>query len=166
MSMPPEPKKNISPGRHSRNCSICAHKYREEIEREFINWTSPKVIAKTYGLRDRTAVYRHAHAFGLFPKRQRNLRAALEKIIEQACEVEVTSAAVVAAVQAYGKLNSQGRWVERVERVGINDLFDRMSRDELDVYARQGTLPEWFRKTLAATDYKGQESESNEETAS
>jgi hypothetical protein len=166
MGMPPEPKKAISLGRHSRTCSVCAHKYREEIEREFISWTSPKVIAKTYGLRDRTAVYRHAHAFGLFPKRQRNLRAALEKIIEQACEVEVTSAAVVAAVQAYGKLNSQGRWVERVERVGINDLFDRMSRDELDVYARQGTLPEWFRKTLAATDYKGQENENNEETTS
>ena len=66
---------------------------------EFINWTGPKTIAKEFGLRDRTTIYRRAHAFGLFSKRQRNMRAALEKIIEWAGEIEVTAAAVVAAVQ-------------------------------------------------------------------
>ena len=91
----------VNLGRHRRNCKICAHQHRDEIEREFINWTGVKAIAKEFGLTDRTAVYRHAHAFGLFSKRQRNIRAALEKIIEKAGEVEVTSAAVVAAVQAY-----------------------------------------------------------------
>src|SRR5215831_11855090 len=74
----------ISLGRHSRNCSICGHQSREEIEREFINWTGPKAIAREFGLRDRTAIYRHAHALDLFSKRQRNIRAALEKIIERA----------------------------------------------------------------------------------
>jgi|SRR5271167_2950124 len=166
VSIRSEARKPISSGRHSRNCRVCAHKYREEIEREFVNWTSPKVIAKEYGLKDRTAVYRHAHASGLFPKRQRNLRAALEKIIERAGEVEVTSAAVVAAVQAYGRINSQGKWIERVERVGMNDLFGRMSRQELDVYAKQGTLPGWFTKAVGATGYASQENENNEETTS
>jgi hypothetical protein len=52
---------------------------------------------------NRASVYRHAHAFGLFLKRQRNVRAALEKIIERAGEVDVTAPAVVAAVQAYSK---------------------------------------------------------------
>jgi len=37
------------------------------------------------------AAYRHAHARGLFAKRQRNVRAALERIIEHAGDVEVTA---------------------------------------------------------------------------
>jgi hypothetical protein len=39
----------------------------------------------------RDAIYRHAHALGLMEKRRRNLRAALEKIIEEAGEVEVNA---------------------------------------------------------------------------
>jgi hypothetical protein len=103
MSTQPKASTPISLGRHTRNCTVCAHKYRDEIEREFVNWTSAKAIANEFGLKDRTAVYRHAHAFGLFTKRGRNIRAALEKIIERAGEVEVTSAAIVAAVQASRK---------------------------------------------------------------
>jgi hypothetical protein len=154
----------ISPGRHSRNCTVCAHEDREEIEREFVNWTSPKVIAKEFGLKDRTAVYRHAHAFGLFPKRGRNIRAALEKIIERAGEVEATSAAVVAAVQAYARINSQGQLVERVERVGVNDLFERMTREELAVYAKEGRLPPWFAKAVGATHTYIQKEQNDEES--
>jgi hypothetical protein len=102
--------KPVSLGRHRRNRTVCAHQKRGEIEREFVNWTGATAIAEVYALADRTTIYRHAHAFGLFAKRQRNIRAALEKIIEQAGEVEVTSAAVVAAVQAYAKINAQGQW--------------------------------------------------------
>jgi hypothetical protein len=43
---------------------------------------SPAVITEEYGLSDRSSIYRHAHALGLFAKRQRNVRAALERIIE------------------------------------------------------------------------------------
>lgn len=127
---------------------MCAHQQCREIEAAFVSWRSPAAIAKEYGLADRATIYRHAHAFGLFEKRQRNIRAALEHIIEQACEVEVTSSAVVAAVQAYAKLNSNGQWIERTELVDLNDLFDRMTRDELDAYARDGTLPAWFEATV------------------
>jgi hypothetical protein len=56
-------------GRHSRNCTVCAQKDRENIEGKFINWTSAKAIAKEIGLKDRNAVYRHAGALGLFTKR-------------------------------------------------------------------------------------------------
>jgi hypothetical protein len=164
MATLPKAPKPISLGRHSRNCTVCAHKDRDEIEREFINWTAVKVIAKIFGLKDRTAIYRHARASGLFAKRQRNIRAALEKIIEQAGDVEVSSAAVVAAVQAYAKINSQGEWIERVERVSQNDLFERMTRDELDVYAKYGSLPEWFKKAVGATGSPGHKKENNEES--
>ena len=80
----------------------------------------------------------------MFAKRQRNIRAALERIIEKADEVEVTAAVVVAAVQAYSKINSSGQWIDRSEQVSLNDLFDNMSTPELEEYAQTGTLPEWF----------------------
>ncbi|MFZ0339890.1 MAG: hypothetical protein WAL45_17810, partial [Terracidiphilus sp.] len=69
-----KPDESVSLGRHQRNCSVCGHKQREEIESAFIGWRSPAAIAEEYGLADRTSVYRHAHALGLFPKRQKNIR--------------------------------------------------------------------------------------------
>jgi hypothetical protein len=141
--------KAVSLGRHKRTCTICAHANREEIEAAFIGWESPAAIAQQYGLACRTTVYRHANAFGLQAKRQRNIRAALERIIEKACEVDVTASAVVAAVQAYSKINAAGQWVDRTEQVSLNDLFDRMSTQELEQYAQQGTLPKWFEATAA-----------------
>ena len=89
-------------------------------------------------------MYRHTHALGLFQKRQRNIRAALERIIEQAGEV---ASAVVAAGQAFAKINAAGEWIDRTETTSMNDLFDRMSTQELEAYARTGALPEWFRTT-------------------
>jgi hypothetical protein len=136
--------KEVNLGRHAAECKICAHPQREEIEREFINWRSPAAIAKSYRLANRASVYRHAHAYGLFPKRQRNVRAALEKIIECAGEVEVNVAAVVSAVGAYTRINAAGQWVDRSEHIDLNQLFDRMSAQELDDYARDGKLPDWF----------------------
>jgi hypothetical protein len=96
----------------------------------------------------RDAVYRHARAVGLFGKRQKNVRAALEKIIEQAAHVEVNAAAVVSAVSAYAKINASGQWINRSETVGLNQLFERMTRDELELYAH-GRLATGFR--LAST---------------
>jgi len=138
-------------GRHKRTCSVCRHKQKENIENAFVGWQSPAAISEDYGLADRASVYRHAHALGLFEKRRRNIRAALERIIEKAGEVDVTASAVVAAVQAYAKINSVGQWIDRTESVSLNDLFERMSTEELEAYAQSGTLPEWFRSTVGAT---------------
>ena len=140
--------KPVSRGRHRRSCTVCEHERCTEIEADFVGWKSPALIAQEYGLADRTSVYRHAHAFGLFEKRKRNVRAALERIIEKASEVEVTSSAVVAAVQAYAKINAPGQWIERSEHIDLNALFERMSEDELEDYARDGNLPTWFNKPL------------------
>jgi hypothetical protein len=138
----------VSLGRHQRNCSVCGHVQREEIEAAFIGWRSPAAIADEYGLADRSSVYRHANALGLFPKRQRNIRAALERIIERADSVDVTASAVVAAIGAYAKINSAGEWIDRTETVSLNDLFERMSSQELETYAQTGALPEWFKATV------------------
>jgi len=115
-----------------------------------VTWRSPAAIATNYGLADRGSVYRHAHALGLFARRQRNVRAALERIIEKAGEVDVTASAVVAAVQAYSKINSAGQWIDRSEQVSLNDLFERMSTQELEEYAQHGTLPHWFEAASGA----------------
>ena len=147
----------VSLGRHKRTCSVCRHEKREEIESAFVGWRSPAAIAEEFTLADRASVYRHAHALGLFPKRQRNVRAALERIIEKAEGVEVTAAAVVSAVQAYSKINAAGEWIDRTETVSMNELFDRMSSQELEAYAQSGDLPGWFRATVGATAGDSQE---------
>jgi hypothetical protein len=77
------------------------------------------------GLTDRASIYRHAHALSLFEKRKHNVRAALERIIEKSRKAEVTASAVVAAIQAYAKINAQGQWVECSEYVNLNELFER-----------------------------------------
>ena len=141
----------VSRGRHESCCTICKHSEREEIEQQFINWVSPGRIGKRYGV-SRDAVYRHAHARGLMDMRRRNVRAALERIIERAADVEVSASAVVSAIAAYAKINAAGQWVERSERVNVNELFERMTRDEMEAYAADGTLPAWFQRTVGSTE--------------
>jgi hypothetical protein len=91
---------------------------------------------------------------GLHAKRQRNIRAALEHIIVRAEEVDVTAHAVVAATQAYSKINSAGEWIHRKKTVSLNDLFDRISTQELEAYAQTGALPDWSNFTVGALGVK------------
>jgi hypothetical protein len=147
--------KTVNLGRHRRSCSVCAHEKCTEIEEDFVGWKGPGRIAAEYGLADRRAVYRHAHALGLFERRRKNVRAALEAMIEKAAEVEVTGPCVVAAIQAYAKINAEGQWIDRSEQVSLNDLFARMSRKELESYARTGALPTWLSQILGVTPSDG-----------
>jgi hypothetical protein len=73
-----DPEKPVNLGRRAAECKICAHASCAAIEQEFVNWAGANRIARTYGV-SRDGVYRHAHALDLFRKRQRNIRAALEK---------------------------------------------------------------------------------------
>jgi hypothetical protein len=155
-----DPEKPVNLGRHAAECKICAHAFCAEIEREFVNWAGANQIAKLFGV-SRDGIYRHAHALDLFRKRQRNIRAALEKIIEKAGEVDVNAASVVAAVAAYARINSRGEWVERSESVNLNELFEKMTAAELETYASDGVLPSWFESTVGATASVG-ERERNE----
>ena len=155
-------RKPVNLGRHKRCCKICAHAQRKEIEEDFVAWKSPIAIAAEYGLADRMNVYRHADALGLVERRRRNIRAALERIIERAGDVEVTASAVVAAIQACAKINAQGQWIDRSEHVNLNELFDRMTRDELEAYAKDAKLPGWFTQAAGVTQAQGQNEENDE----
>ncbi len=151
----PQPEAQVNQGRHEAQCLICAHAKREEIEQVFVGWGSTSKIAEEY-LVSRDGVYRHARAFGLMEKRRKNVRAALERIIEKAGDVEVNASAIVGAVSAYARINSRGEWVERSETVNLTDMFQRLSKIELEEYVKTGSLPEWFKAASGATGSDGQ----------
>jgi hypothetical protein len=69
-------------------------------------------------------------------------------VVRHSAIIDVTAAAVVAAIQAYSKINAAGQWVERSEHVNLNELFERMTRDEMEAYATHGTVPAWFEETI------------------
>lgn len=148
-------------GRHEAGCKVCNHPEREEIENQWCSWANTSELARRYRL-SRDSIYRHVAAFNLRERRARNLRAALERIIEQADGVTVNAAAVVSAVTAYAKINSAGQWIDRSEQVSLNDLFARMTAGELESYAKEGTLPDWFTAIVGATHSDGQEEKTNE----
>jgi hypothetical protein len=143
------PGKPVNQGRHEAQCTICSHAKREEIEQEFLNWRSPDKIARRFRV-CRDSIYRHARVFDLIEPRRRNVRAALERIIERAGDVPVNAGAVVAAVAAYSKLNANGQWIDRRETVDMADLFSRMTKDEMNRYASKGELPLWFTSVVGA----------------
>jgi hypothetical protein len=66
--------------------------------------------------------------------------------------VPVNAGAVVQAIQAYAKINSAGQWIDRTEQVNLNDLFERMTAQELETYARDGILPVWFTEVVGVKD--------------
>ncbi len=148
------------PRRHEAGCRVCAHPEREQIESAWCAWANTSKLAKQYSL-SRDSLYRHCHALSLFERRGRNLKGALEKIIEQADSVTVNAGAVVQAIQAYAKINSAGQWVDRTEQINLNELFERMTREELEAYAQDGTLPDWFRQTVGTTPANSQEDKAN-----
>lgn len=96
---------------HESRCNICRHEDRAAIEEAFLHWQSPDDIRYDYGIQ-RRALYRHAHALGLFSARARNLRFALGNIIERASSTYMPPECILRAVQAFGKINDEGRWTE------------------------------------------------------
>jgi hypothetical protein len=148
--------KSESLTRHERDCRVCGHPRREEIEQDFVAWKSPVDIAALFKIPTRS-VYRHAHALGLFSKRNRNVRAALGQIIEKVGRVRVDARAVVSAVAVLAKLNATGQWVDRREMVSLNSLFERMSQKELEAYARDGELPQWFEHAVSGSHLQSAE---------
>jgi hypothetical protein len=99
-------------GRHARKCVICKHPEREAIEEAFIHWFHADDIVEDYGLPSRTSLHHHALAIGLYDKRRRNIRYALEHVIEEATRSTVTGESVVNAIRAHSRLSQTGRWKE------------------------------------------------------
>jgi hypothetical protein len=96
---------------HEAHCMICYSKCREEMDELFVNWHNVSELAREYNTPRRT-VYRHAHATGLFPIRDRNLRRSSGLIIHRAETAQgVTADSVIRAVRTLAHINETGEWV-------------------------------------------------------
>ncbi|HTV58745.1 MAG TPA: hypothetical protein VMJ93_07720 [Verrucomicrobiae bacterium] len=106
------PSPSLDLAQHRRRCAVCKHRDCPAIEEAFLQWRNVIWLVKEFSLPDRSSVYRHAHAFGLFPRRKANLRFALEHVIEEAERVRPNASAVVEAARAYAHIDDQGAWIE------------------------------------------------------
>jgi hypothetical protein len=121
----------IAVAKHASRCTVCSHPERDLIEQLFVDWFSVASIRREFGLRYRTAIYRHAKAFGLFERRARNVRFALGSIIEKIQSIEPTADTVLRAIHALAHINHQGEWVARRSRSPYSELYNEDSIDPL-----------------------------------
>jgi hypothetical protein len=111
----------IDPERHARLCTICHSENREDIEDAYLNWLGPEWITRMFSeVRDRMVLYRHARATGLHEFRRRNLRAALDRVLENADSGKVSGDCALRAIKAYSNLNNDGQWTEPIQKVVIS----------------------------------------------
>jgi len=96
---------------HRSRCCICCGNHQEEIDEAFVSWEFVGHIAEEYKI-NRRAIYRHAHATGLFEKRDQNIRRALGRIIHEADHVAITGDTVVRAIKILTHVNTHGEWVQ------------------------------------------------------
>jgi hypothetical protein len=123
----PKPDTPTSLGRHERKCTICEHPDRKAIEQEFLRWYAPQHIAQDHDIPYASAIYRHAHATGLFERRRRSLRLALEPLIEQSNSVRATAGSVINAIRTYAGINDAGKIENPTSKV-IFTASDRPAR--------------------------------------
>jgi hypothetical protein len=99
--------------RHERLCTVCSYPEREAIEEAFLHWrTLREDFDAEVDLPSSDSIFRHAHAFGLFEQRSRNMRFALENIIEHSESVQPSADSVIRAIRACSCLNRNGKWVD------------------------------------------------------
>jgi len=114
------PKPRAASTRHARRCNVCKHPDREAIELEFLSWRSPGDIANDHGIADRSSIYRHAHATGIFRRRRQTIRLALEPLLEQACIVSVTASSIISAARLYAQMSDTGELIPRTKTVVVH----------------------------------------------
>ncbi len=134
--------------RHRAQCRICRHPQREEIEREFLDWTSAREIAEEYKLGSHRTVYRHANALDLFHVRRGYVERVLDNVLERSGEAKITAASVVSAIRLMLELNSyenqfqleilrEGTEQKSVKRAAKSgDAAGAAGDDDEDAYSR------------------------------
>ena len=98
--------------RHERICTVCSHPEREAIEEAFLHWRTLTDLEGERDLPSPDSIFRHAHALGLFERRSRNFRYALENIIEGSESAPATADSVIRAIRACACLKANGQWVD------------------------------------------------------
>ncbi|MGB6876297.1 MAG: hypothetical protein WBD87_09720 [Candidatus Acidiferrales bacterium] len=98
--------------RHSRKCCICRHPHVDAIEEIYLNWYSGRDICAFFHLNDPDIVYRHGHAAGLDVLRRQNVRAVIERFIEQWPRIKVSSSTIIRSIRALSCLDDKGHWAD------------------------------------------------------
>lgn len=138
----------VSTGLHEDGCSICKHPQRGAIERELTGWANISRLARQYHV-NRGDIYRHANSFNLFSRHGRNVRRTLRRIIEYAEQVSLTAGPVVVTLEVCARINDSGHQQLKPSESSRNQkLFDRMTIPELEAYAVDGSLPDWFERAV------------------
>jgi hypothetical protein len=132
----------IDPERHARKCSICQSENREAIDDAYLDWLSPDWISRMFEeIGSRMVVYRHAQATGLKEFRRRNLRSALDRILEQVQGANVSGDCALRAIKAYSHLNDDGQWTEPIQKVVISRRsIDITVPDDPQIPIKQRTI--------------------------
>jgi hypothetical protein len=103
----PVRRKRPSLTHHRIKCNVCSHPHRDAIDEAFLHWQNLRRLAETYGIADRSSIYRHACATGLYDKRRRTLSSSLEFIIEHAERAIPTATDVFRAVKMYAQSSEE-----------------------------------------------------------
>ena len=138
---PSQPKPRAAMGPHTRRCNVCRHPDRKAIEHEFLRWRSPDKIAREYGIPDHSSIYRHVHATGIFARRRKAVRVALESVIECAEVVKVTASSLVKAVHAYTHINEFGEWIKHPTKHIVIVQHQNVSQENAQPVAKDPTIP-------------------------
>jgi hypothetical protein len=69
-----------------------------------------------FGIKTETTIYHHAHALGLFNRRNQNLSQALANIIAGVDTVRPTTRDILRAVYALAHINDQGQWIRPTDK--------------------------------------------------
>ena len=109
---------------HRIKCRVCAHPKRDALEQDFLRWRSPEKLANDYRIADHSSIYRHVHATGLYARRRKRVRDALENIIERAGEVQPTASEVIRAIYAHCHINDDGKWIEPPRHVFVRHILE------------------------------------------
>jgi hypothetical protein len=121
-----------NPTYHRIKCCVCKHPARIAIDDALLHWQSPKSLARTFGIPDRSSLYRHARATGLFSRRRKDLSSALDSIIGLNGSLIPRAAKIVMHANVHSQFNCQGQWIQPPKR-RIGERVNAASRPQHEI---------------------------------
>ena len=76
---------------------------------------------------------------------------ALDKIVERVDETEISGSVILSAIKLLHKNNGAGQGGEPAQNTDFKKLFERMSPEERENFAKDGSLPAWFLDAMGIT---------------
>lgn len=145
----------VNLGRHRAQCLVCRHPKCEEIDAAWVRWEYPGQIAQDFGI-SRDSIYRHAHATGLFDKRQANFKMPYWKILERVDRIPFTGSNYVAVLNSYAKHFGAGRKPEAA-RPSDPKSVQTNATQQPDVLISDGSLAHLAEETESAISKEPQD---------